>query len=154
MEIRRASIDDLALLVPLYDGYRQFYLQPSDPGLAERFLRARLLQGDSVIFLAGDSAGALGFTQLYPIFSSVSAGPAWVLNDLYVAPDARKGGVGRALLERARAHGVETGARWLSLSTGRSNVAAQHLYESLGWIRDTEYYHYELPLPSAVVSDQ
>jgi len=147
MEIRRASIDDLPLLVPLYDGYRQFYRQPPDLDLAERFLRDRLLQGDSVIFLAEDPSGPLGFTQLYPIFSSVSAGPAWVLNDLYVAPGARQGGIGRALLERARAHGIETGARWLSLSTGQDNVAAQHLYESLGWIRDTEYHHYELPLP-------
>jgi len=146
MEIRRASLDDLPLLVPLYDGYRQFYRQPSDPGLAERFLRDRLLHGDSVIFLAEDPSGSLGFTQLYPIFSSVSARPAWVLNDLFVAPGARQGGVGRALLERARAHGIETGARWLSLSTGRDNSAAQRLYESLGWIRDTEYYHYELPL--------
>ena len=147
MQIRRASIDDLPHLIPLYDGYRQFYRQPSDPGLAERFLRERLSRGDSVIFLAEADSGPLGFTQLYPIFSSISAGSAWVLNDLFVAPDARTGGVGRALLERARLHGLETGARWLSLSTERNNVAAQHLYESLGWIRDTEYHHYELPLP-------
>ena len=146
MEIHRASLDDLPHLVPLYDGYRQFYRQRSDPGLAERFLRDRLTRGDSVIFLAEDDSGPLGFTQLYPIYSSISAGPAWVLNDLFVAPGARKGGVGRALLERARAHGMETGARWLSLSTGRTNVTAQRLYETLGWVRDTEYYHYELPL--------
>jgi GNAT superfamily N-acetyltransferase len=147
MEIRRATLDDLSLLVPLYDGYRQFYRQTPDSGLAERFLRDRLIRGDSVIFLAEDASRSLGFTQLYPIFSSVSAGPAWVLNDLFVAPGARKGGVGRALLERARAHGVETGARWLSLSTGQDNLAAQRLYETLGWVRDTEYYHYEMPLP-------
>jgi len=146
MPIRRASLEDLPHLVPLYDGYRQFYRQPSDPRLAERFLRERLTRGDSVIFLAEDDSGPLGFTQLYPIFSSISAGPAWVLNDLFVTPGARRGGIGRALLERARVHGVATGARWLSLSTGRSNVAAQRLYESLGWVRDTEYYHYELPL--------
>jgi GNAT superfamily N-acetyltransferase len=146
MEIHRASLDDLPHLVPLYDRYRQFYRQPSDPGLAERFLRDRLTRGDSVIFLAEDDSGPLGFTQLYPIYSSISAGPAWVLNDLFVAPGARKGGVGRALLERARAHGMETGARWLSLSTGRTNVTAQRLYETLGWVRETEYYHYELPL--------
>ncbi len=146
MEVRRASLDDLPHLVLLYDGYRQFYRQPSDPGLAERFLRDRLTRGDSVIFLAEGDSGPLGFTQLYPIFSSISAGPAWILNDLFVAPGARKGGVARALLERARAHGLFTGARWLSLSTEQTNVTAQRLYETLGWVRDTEYYHYELPL--------
>ena len=146
MRIRRASIDDLPHLVPLYDGYRQFYRQPSNPGLAERFLGERLTRGDSVIFLAEDESAPLGFTQLYPIFSSISMGPAWVLNDLFVAPGARQSGVGRALLERARVHGLETGARWLSLSTETTNGKAQRLYETLGWVRDTEYYHYELPL--------
>ena len=146
MRVRRAGLEDLALLAPLYDGYRQFYRQPSDPELAERFLRERLTRGDSVIFLAEDESGALGFTQLYPIFSSISAGPAWVLNDLFVAAGVRRSGAGRALLERARQHGLETGARWLSLSTGRENREAQALYEKLGWVRDTEYYHYELPL--------
>lgn len=146
MKVRRAGLGDLALLVPLYDGYRQFYRQPSDPVLAENFLRDRLTRGDSVIFLAEDESGALGFTQLYPIFSSISAAPAWVLNDLFVSPGARRSGAGRALLERARQHGIETGARWLSLSTGRENREAQALYEKLGWVRDTEYYHYELPL--------
>ncbi|HEY9517816.1 MAG TPA: GNAT family N-acetyltransferase [Gemmatimonadales bacterium] len=146
MRVRRAGLEDLALLVPLYDGYRQFYRQPSDPELGERFLRERLSRGDSVIFLAEDETGALGFTQLYPIFSSISAAPAWVLNDLFVSPAARRSGAGRALLERARQHGLETGARWLSLSTGRENREAQALYEKLGWVRDTEYYHYELPL--------
>lgn len=146
MRVRRAGLEDLALLVPLYDGYRQFYRQPSDPELAERFLGERLTRGDSVIFLAEDESGTLGFTQLYPIFSSISAAPAWVLNDLFVAPGVRRSGAGRALLERARQHGIETGARWLALSTGRQNREAQALYEKLGWVRDTEYYHYELPL--------
>jgi GNAT superfamily N-acetyltransferase len=146
VRVRRAGLEDLAVLVPLFDGYRQFYQQPSDPALAERFLRERLARGDSVIFLAEDESGPLGFTQLYPIFSSISAAPAWVLNDLFVSPGARRSGAGRALLERARQHGIETGARWLSLSTGRENREAQALYEKLGWVRDTEYYHYELPL--------
>lgn len=146
MDIRRAQLSDLAALTPLYDGYRVFYDQPSDLHVAERFLADRLRQGDSVIFLAEEDGRALGFTQLYPIFSSVTAGPAWLLNDLYVDPDARRGGVARALLERARVHGLETGARWLALSTQKTNHPAQRLYESLGWQRDTEYYHYELPL--------
>lgn len=148
MEVRRATLSDLAALIPLYDGYRVFYDQRPDLAVAERFLRDRLSRGDSVIFLAEAGGRPVGFTQLYPIFSSISAGPAWVLNDLYVDPAARRGGVARALLERARTHGIETGARWLSLSTQQTNGPAQRLYESLGWQRDTEYFHYELPLGS------
>ena len=148
MVTRRATLSDLPALVPLYDGYRMFYRQPSDPELAERFLRERLSRGDSIIFLAETAGRVVAFTQLYPIFSSISARRAWILNDLYVAPEARRAGAGRALLEHARAFGLETGACWLALSTGRENAAAQRLYESLGWIRDREYDHYELPLPA------
>ena len=146
METRRATVADLAALVPLYDGYRQFYHQPSDLALAERFLRDRLTLEDSVIFLADTGGRAEGFTQLYPIWSSISASRAWVLNDLFVAPSARGRGVAQALLERARRHGEATGAAWLALSTGRENHAAQRLYERLGWVRDTEFHHYELTL--------
>lgn len=146
MIVRPATPDDLPGLVPLFDGYRRFYGRDPDPRLAERFLRDRLQRGDSAIFVAEREGRLEGFVQLYPIFSSIGAGPAWVLNDLFVAETSRKGGVGRALLERARAFGEETGARWLSLSTQRSNLSAQRLYEALGWVRDEEYFHYELPL--------
>jgi len=146
MELRPARPDDLPLLVPLFDAYRQFYRQPSDPGRAERFLRERLALGESVIFLALESGAAVGFVQLYPSFWSVAACRSWILNDLYVAPDARGGGIGRALLERARAHAEATGAGGMSLATQRDNHTAQRLYEALGWLRDEEFFHYELEL--------
>ena len=144
METRRATLADLAQLVPLFDAYRQFYRQPSDPGRAERFLRERLERDESVIFLATDGVSSLGFVQLYPSFWSVAACRSWILNDLYVAPSARRAGVGRALLERARAHAESSGAGGMSLATQRSNVTAQRLYEGLGWVRDQEFLHYEL----------
>lgn len=147
MELRQATPADLSLLVPLFDGYRRFYRQSSDPARAERFLRERLEQGESVIFLALVGATALGFVQLYPSFWSVAACRSWILNDLYVAPESRGTGVGRALLERARAHAESTGAGGMSLATQRSNVTAQRLYEALGWVRDQEFLHYELELP-------
>jgi GNAT superfamily N-acetyltransferase len=146
MEPRRATLSDLPSLVPLFDGYRQFYRQPPDPVRAETFLRERLARGDSVIFLADQAGVGLGFTQLYPTFSSVRTTPAWVLNDLYVVPAARGTGVAEALMQRARRHAKETGACYLELTTGRNNLVAQRLYERLGWQRDEEYYHYELPL--------
>ena len=99
----------------------------------------------SVIFLAYSTAHeAVGFTQLYPSFSSVSLKGLWILNDLFVRSDVRQGGVGRALLERARQHAADTGAKGLILSTAVTNKPAQTLYESCGWQRDDEFLHYHL----------
>jgi GNAT superfamily N-acetyltransferase len=146
MDPRRATLSDLPSLVPLFDAYRQFYRQPPDLRRAESFLRERLTRGDSVIFLVEEAGAGLGFTQLYPMFSSVRTTPAWVLNDLYVVPAARGTGVAGALMQRARRHAEETGACYLELTTGRDNLVAQRLYERLGWRRDEDYYHYELPV--------
>ena len=146
MELRRATLDDLPALVPLFDGYRQFYAQPLDPARAERFLRERLASGESVIFLAFEGPAAAGFVQLYPSFWSVAACRSWILNDLFVAPEHRGHGVARALLNHARAYAESTGAAGMSLATQHSNLPAQRLYESLGWMKDQEFLHYELPL--------
>jgi len=139
VRVRRASAADAAVVAPLFDAYRGFYERPSDLPLAERFVRERLERGESVVFLAEDGAGAaLGFAQLYPSFSSVSARPIWVLNDLFVTRAARGGGVGHALLEACRRHGVETGAARLELQTLAGNRGARRLYESLGWVCQNE----------------
>jgi len=145
IRIVRAERKDLDDLVPLFDGYRQFYGQRSDLAAARAFLRERIERDESVIYLAYTEPGeAAGFTQLYPSFSSVSLKPLWILNDLYVRSDVRRGGVGRALLERARQHAIETAAKGLVLSTGVTNKAAQTLYESCGWQREDEFFQYHL----------
>ena len=146
MDLRRATLADLPRLVPLFDAYRQFYGQPSDPGRAGRFLKERLAGGESVIYLAEQDSMALGFVQLYPSFWSVAARRSWILNDLFLSPEHRGTGAGRALMERARDHARETGAGGLSLATQRTNLTAQRLYESQGWVRDEEFFHYELSL--------
>ncbi len=141
----RAALKDLDDVVPLFDGYRQFYGRHSDLAGARKFLGERIEHDESVIYLAYTGPReAAGFTQLYPSFSSVSLKPLWILNDLFVRSDVRRGGVGRALLERARQHAVETGAKGLVLSTGVTNQAAQTLYESCGWQRDDEFSQYHL----------
>lgn len=145
MRAERNDLDDLDDLVPLFDGYRQFYGQRSDLAAARAFLRDRLERDESVIYVAyADPREAAGFTQLYPSFSSVSLKPLWILNDLFVRSDIRRGGVGRVLLERARRHAVETGAKGLVLNTAVTNKAAQTLYESCGWQRDDEFFQYHL----------
>ena len=143
--IVRAERKDLENVIPLFESYRQFYGQRSDLAAARTFVGDRMDRDDSVIYVAYTNSGeAAGFTQLYPSFSSVSLKALWILNDLFVRSDVRHGGVGRALLERARQHAVETGAKGLVLSTGIGNEAAQTLYESCGWQRDEEFFQYHL----------
>lgn len=130
-------------IAPLFDAYRQFYDQAADLGAAQAYLSARLSARESVIFIARDPSGrALGFTQLYPTFCSVSAAPVWILYDLFVAPEARRRGAARKLLAAARAHAKSTGAAWIKLETNVDNIPGQTLYEADGWSRDTEFYSY------------
>ena len=96
--VRQAGIDDVDLVAPLFNNYRVFYKQASDPGAAKSFLEERLLRNESVIFLAFDNNEAVGFTQLYPVFSSVSLKRAWILNDLFIDASARGKGAVALLL--------------------------------------------------------
>ncbi len=147
VQVTRATVDDIDMVTPLFDAYRQFYQQPGDLDGARAFLAERLERGESVIFLALlDDGTPAGFTQLYPIFSSTTMQRAWLLNDLFVAPAARRAGVGRALLERAHAFARETNSKELMLQTAVDNFPAQRLYESLGWQRDNDFYVYLLAL--------
>ena len=142
--IRPATAADLGALVPLFDGYRMFYGQPSDPALARTFLAERLDRLDTVLLLAELEGVAAGFTHLFPIFSSTRCARLWLLNDLFVSAGARKHGVARALLRAAEAHARSTGACGLELATAHSNTPAQQLYQSMGWTLDTTFRHYEL----------
>jgi GNAT superfamily N-acetyltransferase len=141
--VRRAGVADVDRLRPLYSGYRAFYHGTPDPDGEARFLRERLEGGESVVFLAERDGAPVGFTQLYPTFSSVAMKPLWILNDLFVVPEARRAGVGALLLRRARRHAEETGAEGLILETALDNPA-QRLYEAEGWRRDVVFLHYEL----------
>jgi len=140
--IRAATPDDLPELTRLFDAYRVFYRSPSDLAAAERFLRERFARRDSHLFVAPAATGLAGFTQLYPSFSSVSMARIYVLNDLFVDPAARRGGVGRALLEAAHDFARSQGAVRVSLETARDNATAQRLYEAVGYERDAAFYRY------------
>jgi len=145
--VRRATLDDLDQLVPLFDGYRQFYGKTSDLAAARQFLADRLSRDESVVLIAqGSDDAAIGFVQLLPSFSSILAAPIYLLNDLFVAPAARRRGVGTVLLKAAAETGRAAGAVRLELSTAITNISAQRLYEALGWKRDEEFYQYGLLL--------
>jgi ribosomal protein S18 acetylase RimI-like enzyme len=150
MRIVKATTKELDVLVPLFEAYRAFYKLPPATTRARAYLRERLTRGDATAFLAVEGRGAalvaLGFTLLYPTHSSLSMARAWVLNDLYVAPDGRRLGVARALMDRARRLAKGTGAVYMTLETADSNRKAQRLYESLGWKRERGFRHYGLSL--------
>ena len=146
LRIVQAGMQHLDVLTPLFDAYRVFYEQPSDEKAARAYLHARLSGLDAIVFIAFDGDTPAGFTLLYPSFSSVALGRAWLLNDLFVAPEAREQGVGEALLERAATFGEQTGAAKLTLQTQVENETAQRLYERLGWQRNTEFFAYILKL--------
>lgn len=145
MNVIRCTEKHTPLIAPLFDAYRRFYHQPSDITGAQKFLSERLTQNESVVFAALDESGkALGFVQLYPTFSSVSITKLWILNDLFVVPEARKQGVGETLMEAARKLAFDTHAKGLLLETGVGNITAQRLYEKLGYVRNAETYQYFL----------
>lgn len=145
-EIRPASVVDVPVVAPLFDAYRQFYGLAPDLPLARRFLAERLSRGESVVLLAYEDEVALGFVQMYPSFSSLLAARSYVLYDLFVDPAVRRSGVARRLMRAAADEARSRGATSLVLSTAKTNLAAQRLYESLGWVRDEAFCEYNLRL--------
>lgn len=143
LRTRVATLADLDVVAPLFDAYRQFYEQAPDAAAARHFIRDRLQRDESIILLAlSEAQQAVGFAQLYPLFCSIDAKAIYQLSDLFVVPDARRSGAGRALLLAAERHAKNTGRTRLELTTARTNKTAQSLYESLGWQRDEVYYAY------------
>src|SRR5687767_7116500 len=101
--IARASVTDLDELTGMFEAYREFYGCTPRHAESRQFLERRLTREDSIILIARrDARVAAGFVQLYPCFSSLSISSVWILNDLFVKPEYRTAGIGRALLEAAR----------------------------------------------------
>jgi|TARA_B110000902_G_scaffold266589_1_gene354948 ribosomal protein S18 acetylase RimI-like enzyme len=146
MDILKATTKQLPEIARLFDLYRQFYDCEADIELAKQYITDRFNNNDSTIFVADDNDQLQGFVQLYPTFCSVQAQPIFVLYDLYVAADNRNLGIGALLMNQASAHAREQGAARLDLSTATTNKAGQHLYEKLGYERDSEFYVYSLAL--------
>jgi len=138
-----ATPHDISAVATLFDAYRQFYEQAPNRALAEQFIASRLQNAESVILVAEDAARNMtGFCQLYPTFCSVDAMPIYSLYDLFVVPEHRKTGAGRQLLLAAEEQARQHGKSRMDLTTAKTNLPAQALYESLGWKRDEVFYAY------------
>ncbi|MFS4468125.1 GNAT family N-acetyltransferase [Maribacter sp. 2210JD10-5] len=139
--VLQANITHLEDIVPLFNEYRIFYGMESDENAARTFLKERIIKEESIIFLAYQDVNAIGFTQLYKTFSSVSLQGFFILNDLYVNEGHRKNNVGEALLEKAKSYCKMMNYKGLALETATDNPA-QKLYEKLGWKKDDHCFHY------------
>ena len=151
MHIRQIISTEHYLVTHLFDQYRQFYGQPSDPELATRFIKERLSKGESVIFVAIETENSadtpVGFTQLYPTYSSVRATKNRILNDLFVAEEHRRKGIGEGLIQAALQFAADEGCTYVQLETAVTNTGAQQLYEAIGFIKqepETEYLTYRM----------
>ena len=147
MKIIRANKRHINQVATLFDAYRKFYQQAPNLQKATDFIHERITRSESVVFLALTSEGKpIGFTQLYPSFTSVGMKRLWILNHLFIHPDFRKQGVGEALMNKAKDWATAKAAKRLFLQTAVDNTQAQQLYERLGYIQDTHSYYYELEL--------
>ena len=150
MEIVRIDKTQVDLVADLFDKYRIFYKQQSDIELAKQFIQTRLDNNESVIFIALNSdQSPVGFTQLYPTYSSMRVVKNWILNDLYVEKEYRKQGIGERLIQTAMTFAKENNAKFVQLSTAIDNYTAQSLYEQIGFKKqepETDFYTYTINL--------
>ncbi len=145
MNIKQASLEELNDLVSLFDQYMVFYKQPSAPQKYRPYLGERLMNNEATVFIAYNKVNeAMGFVLNYHSFSSVSLGKTIVLNDLFVAPAYRQQGVANELIHRVVSEAKRIGAIRVGLNTAQDNFSAQALYEKLGFVKDTEYFSYNL----------
>lgn len=141
MIVRRAKKKDIEQLSILFDKYRIFYKQKGDIEKAVSFLKKRMKRKESVIFVAEERKELIGFTQLFPIFSSTNMMRTWLLNDLYVNESSRGMGAATKLLDAAKEFGAATNSKWLILQTAADNFTAQKVYEKNGWIKETDFFY-------------
>jgi ribosomal protein S18 acetylase RimI-like enzyme len=143
LEIFQAKLADVAQLHPLVEKYRAFYKQPANEKTLG-YLTSRLENDEAIVFIAREDTNAVGFTMLYPTFSTVSLSAVWLLNDLYVQESHRGKGIASKLMETAESAAREVGATRVFLRTANDNVTAQRLYEGRNYIQDEVFRRYDL----------
>ena len=148
MRIVQATLEHLDLLTPLFIKYREFYGELPFPDSSRKFLETRLKRKESIIYLAlaDDEDKLLGYCQLFPSYSSLSLKRVWILNDIFVAEDARRMLVADRLLQTAKQMAKETNAVRMRVATSVSNEVAQKTYESIGFREDIRFKNYTLEL--------
>jgi GNAT superfamily N-acetyltransferase len=138
---------DLPELLPLLRAYCDFYeVSPTDHDLLE-MSRALIAdpEHEGLQLIARDGAGtATGFATVLWTWSTLRAARIGIMNDLFVTPAARSGGVGEALVNACLEQTRDQGADQLTWQTAKENTRAQALYERVSAVRE-EWLDYWLP---------
>ncbi|MDQ2991687.1 MAG: GNAT family N-acetyltransferase, partial [Candidatus Eremiobacteraeota bacterium] len=88
-------------------------------------------EGTTRFFVANRDGVIVGFAHLLQSYDTLDMTDAWILEDLFVDPTARRSGIAAALLRHAESFARSVGATRLSLSTAHTNT--QRLYEAHGY---------------------
>lgn len=139
--IKVADMTDLENVTKIVMKYRKFYgVENQNENEVKDFLKERIKNNQSKIFLAFDDSCVVGFIQLYPSYSTVSLKPQWILNDFYVDENFRKQGYGRKLMAYVKEYFTNK-AKGFILVTDKTNETAKKFYEVNGW-KTGEYDFY------------
>ena len=148
MRIDDATAEDLRALLPLMRGYCDFYgVSPSDEGLTG-MARALIDASDAegmLLVARSDGGGPIGFAAVGWKWSSLRAARVAIMEDLFVDPEARRGGVGQELIEACAERAGALGAPCLQWVTALDNERAQSVYERVG-AEGQRWLEYELEL--------
>jgi len=144
LKIIRANKNHIEGVSVLFDLYRQFYKYQKDLNNSKNYLHKRIVNNESIIFIGTENEKIIAFVQLYETFDSLNLSKKLVLYDLYVLEKYRKLGIGRKLMNKSKEFAINNKFSRIELSTSIDNYDAQKLYESLDYIRDKEYYNYDL----------
>ena len=136
-------INDLAIL---FDLYRQFYKYKKNLKNSKNYIHKRILNNESTIFISLYNKKIVGFVQLYETFDSLNLNKKLILYDLYVLTEYRRLGIAKKLMKKSKNFSIKNKYGKIELSTAIDNFNAQKLYESLDYVRDKEYYNYELEI--------
>lgn len=143
-QIRRATTADRERLEPLVRAYIDFYREPQPS--AERLETLLTLLAErpeiGVQFVAEKDGALHGFATAYLSYDTVTARRVAIMNDVFVTPDDRNAGLGRALILRCHEFARASGCGALQWVTAADNATAQALYDKLA--RRTTWVTYEM----------
>ena len=139
----RSEIEELAAI---FEQYRAHYGEDPDVARSATWLERTLERSSFRAFVAADKGLFIGFAITMEVPASLGLGHFWQIRDLFVVPDRRRLGIGRALLDTVRTAAIAAGASRLVLQTENDNEPALRLYAGSGYAPVEGYRSLTLPL--------